>query len=570
MLRLVTLFILLTKSSLNSQPNDCIAMNLNENCCLIIPAIKKNVAFADDLVKKLDGISLIQRIISKAISFISAKNVVVITDSEEISLICIRNSIGYRYQQNLKIHSPDFIEDLRVQLLEISENYECLILLWPYVPMLSEDILHEAFQLFSKEEPDRLITVREENHRIFRTSQNFTEFLFRKTGEKFLTEARAFQIVSTQWLHSSIQNGKTLPYFLPDEMVEIENYQDWWVCEKLLQKKRIVFFVIGYAEVGMGHIYRSLALAHEISDHEVIFICTKKSELAANQIAGLEYVVKCVEENELCSEILRLQPDLLICDALNTSPDLIREMKVRKIRTVCFEDLGEGGKEADLTINELFDQPLFEASNTLWGREYFFLRDEFQDASPNLKCDRVENILITFGGTDPENFTLKCLKTIAPLCEELGIVVNVVTGPAYEHCEELEEWISQKTILRINHTNATGVMSHIMENIQLAISSNGRTVYELAHMNIPAIVIPQHEREKTHLFSCLENGFWNIGITDHDKLPEVLSAAFKKLVLEADIRLTLFENMHSLNFKENKTKVLTQILGLLTKNDTQS
>ena len=44
-----------------------------------------------------------------------------------------------------------------------------------------------------------------------------------------------------------------------------------------------------------------------------------------------------------------------------------------------------------------------------------------------------------------------------------------------------------------------------MEQSQLAIVSNGRTLYELAHMNIPAIVLSQHKRESTHSFAYEEN-----------------------------------------------------------------
>ena len=39
-----------------------------------------------------------------------------------------------------------------------------------------------------------------------------------------------------------------------------------------MQKKRIVFRVIGNKRVGMGHVYRSLSLAHELHEHEIFFV----------------------------------------------------------------------------------------------------------------------------------------------------------------------------------------------------------------------------------------------------------------------------------------------------------
>ena len=49
---------------------------------IIIPAIKKNVAFTDDLVKKLAGTSLVQRAIDKAKRIVPREHIYIVTDSE--------------------------------------------------------------------------------------------------------------------------------------------------------------------------------------------------------------------------------------------------------------------------------------------------------------------------------------------------------------------------------------------------------------------------------------------------------------------------------------------------------
>ena len=55
-------------------------------------------------------------------------------------------------------------------------------------------------------------------------------------------------------------------------------------------------------------------------------------------------------------------------------------------------------------------------------------------------------------------------------------------------------------------------MSRMMEGVDLAICSAGRTVYELAHMHIPSIVLAQHEREARHTFARADHGFAYMGI----------------------------------------------------------
>ena len=69
------------------------------NLVIFIPAIKKSVIFQDDLIKKLNGISLIQRAINKAKSL--TNNIKIITDSEEIKLISNRNSLETFYDPKL-------------------------------------------------------------------------------------------------------------------------------------------------------------------------------------------------------------------------------------------------------------------------------------------------------------------------------------------------------------------------------------------------------------------------------------------------------------------------------------
>ncbi len=76
---------------------------------IVIPAIKKNAVIPDQLVKKLNGITLIQRAIDTAKEI--TDNIFIITDSEEISLIAQRNSIGfYRRLLSLSSHLRNILD----------------------------------------------------------------------------------------------------------------------------------------------------------------------------------------------------------------------------------------------------------------------------------------------------------------------------------------------------------------------------------------------------------------------------------------------------------------------------
>jgi len=533
--------------------------------CTIIPAVKKNVAFADDLIKKLDGITLIQRSINKAKELCEGKDVFVITDSQEISLISERNDVKYFYKQDLRLKGDDIINDLKYFLLRIYKRYESILILYPYVPLLESDTIRAALDVFCQKKCDILISLTRKKYRIYRqTNSGLEAFIFQENHKDILTEIKAFLIFRADLIRNGKNHLKTHPYILNDGIVEIKNYQDWWVCEKLLRRKKIMCRVIGDTTVGMGHIYRSLALAHEITDHQITFVCDENSGLAVNKIAGSDYPIKVFPHAEIDDAIIALRPDLVINDILDTSREYIQKLKDRKIKVVNFEDLGSGAACADITFNELYDKPVISGENIRWGYRHFFLRDEFLDANLREWTEEVKNILVTFGGTDQHNLTQKVLMQIVDFCREEAINLHVVTGPGYLYKNELSAFIDGTGYSRIHFTFASGVISKLMEQSDIAISSNGRTVYELYYMRIPSLIISQNHREKTHSFATNENGFIYLGCySSSEERDTTFMDALRRLVKDTPYRRSLYENTSRINFLENKKRVVSLIQELL-------
>ena len=52
--------------------------------CIVIPAVKKNAVIPDQLVKKLAGVTLMERAIHTARAVAPGEDIVVLTDSQEI------------------------------------------------------------------------------------------------------------------------------------------------------------------------------------------------------------------------------------------------------------------------------------------------------------------------------------------------------------------------------------------------------------------------------------------------------------------------------------------------------
>jgi spore coat polysaccharide biosynthesis predicted glycosyltransferase SpsG len=102
-----------------------------------------------------------------------------------------------------------------------------------------------------------------------------------------------------------------------------------------------------------------------------------------------------------------------------------------------------------------------------------------------------------------------------------------------------------------------------MEQSQIAIAANGRTPYELAHMNIPSIILSHHERELGHSFATRERGFIPLGLYKGAEKDEKILKALKKMVENHDFRREYFDRMRPFRFQKNKKKVLKFIYKLL-------
>jgi UDP-2,4-diacetamido-2,4,6-trideoxy-beta-L-altropyranose hydrolase len=117
---------------------------------------------------------------------------------------------------------------------------------------------------------------------------------------------------------------------------------------------------------------------------------------------------------------------------------------------------------------------LLGASHTPLRREFIsFNRDR---VFPGL----ARRVLVTLGGSDPENLTPRIVET---LCTLDGLHVIAVAGAGYEHLSELESLAAPNVTLISNASN----MSQLMHSSDLAITAAGGTLWELLYSRCPVI-----------------------------------------------------------------------------------
>jgi len=527
---------------------------------ILITAYKANQNFRDDLIKKVLNKSLIEMSINKTKSILDRNDsIVVFTDSEEIKLICQRLLVRVFHDTEENKSNISGISRI-FSLGHKFDEFDYLIFISPYYPFLKKDSIEST-----------ILKLRKTDSNI---SYSIDKFKYQEISINSLTSKEIFLndiksvfidfllIVRKDYFSRAIQNPKALEIQYPSKQTfRIKSYQDLWVCEKLTLRKRIIFRVIGNKKYGMGHVYRALTIAHEIIDHEIIFVSNLEDDLVVENIAGTDYLLRSYPQQDVVKNIISLKPDLVINDILDTNYNEMVMLKRSGVKVLNFEDIGKGAKSADLVVNEIFDYPVNQNKNTLWGPNYFILRDEFRLAKVHKFVKNISRVLVSFGGTDKKNLTLSILKIIEKKCLEKDILIEVVVGPGYANLQQLRVYTKHRE--NINLTSSTGIISSIMEKTQLAICSNGRTVFELAHMNIPAIIVSQHTRENTHSFADEKNGFIPLGVYNENTTNEEIIENFDKLVENNDFRKNLFDAQKKYDFISTKKRVKKLIYKLL-------
>ena len=99
-----------------------------------------------------------------------------------------------------------------------------------------------------------------------------------------------------------------------------------------------------------------------------------------------------------------------------------------------------------------------------------------------------------------------------------------------------------------------------MRKADLAISSQGRTTFELASMGVPTIVLAQNKREQLHTFAQMDNGFINLGLGG-EVSDEDIAAAVEWIISSKSIRSEMHRLMLANDLKSGIRRVKRIILG---------
>jgi UDP-2,4-diacetamido-2,4,6-trideoxy-beta-L-altropyranose hydrolase len=261
---------------------------------------------------------------------------------------------------------------------------------------------------------------------------------------------------------------------------------------------RIVFRADASPTIGTGHIYRSASLARALKDRgaEISLICHRDTGPTQNVFAELGADIAVVADLSPAATLGALKanrPDWMVVDHYQLGADWHRAIRSSIGSIFVIDDLMDRPLDADAILNQNLIPdaasryaPLVPTPcQMLLGSRYTLLHPEYRSRGPRLR-DKIERVLVFFGGFDHQNVTGMALEALSVL----GLAhldVDIVIGadhPAHNR-------VSAQAVTRGRTTLHTSLphLADVMSRADLAIGAGGTTTWERMSLGLPSIVV---------------------------------------------------------------------------------
>ena len=553
---------------------------------VVIPARGGSKGIPRKNIRLLGGKPLIAHTIEMGKASEYVDDIVVSTDDNEIKFIAEKFGAetikrdGKLAEDSIPL--DPVIYDATIQKeKEMDEKYDVVITVQPTSPLLKTKTLDLAIEtllnpinndqecdgenIAGSEYYDTIISVVDDRHLSWgydeeskkyfplykeRVNRQYLPKAYKETGSIFATK-REFVTEN-----SRLGDNMGLIEISKQESIDIDNYEDWWVAERILKKKKILIKADASHEIGTGHIYRGLSIASKLVNHEVVFLIDEAQPLGIEIVSNNNYPyithnsakwegkeAETLAKEELIEKIVEYDPDIIINDILNTNSKYTKTLRDKGFFIVNFEDVGGGVKYAHMVFDALYEHKI-PLKNLYSGHKYYILKDEFYYQSFKEIKEKVNKVLLTFGGTDPNNLTEKVLESILESPYENQI--EVILGLGYANKKEIQEKYKDNERIEI-YENVKNMSEH-MHNADLIFTSAGRTMYEIASLGVPCICLCQNERELSHIFGNAEHGFINLGLGSEVSKEEIRET-FENAIEDYQLRCEMNRRMGEVDLK---------------------
>lgn len=254
---------------------------------------------------------------------------------------------------------------------------------------------------------------------------------------------------------------------------------------------KVFIITEGSKNTGFGHITRCLSLYQAFNERGI------KPKFIVNADNDVEYLLKQVnyqifnwlDEKRKLFEMIK-DADIAIIDSYLSDISVYNTLSELVKLSVYIDDNKRLDYPNGIVVNgnihaEKLQYPKRDGIKYLLGTRYTPLRKDFWEVPQKKIKERIESIMVTFGGDDARNMTPKIINLLNKEYPDLR--KNIIIGKAFRNIEEIKKEIDKNTNL-IYYSDA-GKIKEIMLESDITISAGGQTLYELARVGVPTIGI---------------------------------------------------------------------------------
>lgn len=535
------------------------------NTWIMIPARGGSRGLPRKNVRLLAGVPLIVHVIRSVLESRPAGHVVVITDDDEIEAVA--SSEGVVVIREPQTTGNATLDDVAMKVVSVllergASKNDIFLTVQPTCPFINGARVDEAIALFD-EGAGSVISVVDDRHLGWRQDAHgrpVPDYKVRVNRQRLPPQFRETGAIIGCRIGSLLENKTRIvePIRLVEigkkEALDIDDFSDWAVAEHFASRRSIIIRADANEKLGMGHVFRALAIAQELAHHQLTLATDSASQIGVDFLSQFPFDFTKVDGDKGFIELVgRTKPDLVILDQLDTEGDYVRKIKRSAGKVVTFEDLGSGALEADLVVSDLYENLKVPAERQLTTVANAILAPNFETVrQPAPFNQEVGNILLVFGGTDPSRLTEKALKALS--CTNYRGKCSVIIGPGFKRAISLEAYGLTGEL----HSSVR-YMPGVMQKADLAISSAGRTVTELASLGVPVLCLCQNAKELTHTHASAQYGVITLGLGE---LVDVgtISAHIERLIENTQLRQVLRERALHETAERKNAKVIKRIL----------
>lgn len=301
----------------------------------------------------------------------------------------------------------------------------------------------------------------------------------------------------------------------------------------------IVIHTDGSREIGVGHIYRCLALAEALRARgfTIIFAVTVTPPALVALIERHGHAVSVLHTAVLLEQLealARQHHTRAICvDTYAADDFFFNSLAARGLCVFCIHDFADFAIAAELVINHNLYAPelrytVSPRTRLLLGPRYALLRAQFHAARINESTQaKPPNVLVLLGGSDPRNLTLQITRALLQTLPK-EVFLHAVVGPATNGEAALRQLAQTHTCLRVHQQPPN--LPELMSTATLAISGAGVTVYELACLGVPGLLLVIADNQRRNAEAFARHRFAEVlGWHEHVSPESAAAAAFALL-----------------------------------------